>query len=136
MSLVRDGVFDPRVVEHALGYRVRRSERPSLLPLTLPPPPQGITQKNYALLSDRITKATLPEGLRSLFAAFGSESSLAQQVDQIRMPVYGMLLVALMLADRGGMRSRAVSRRSSATGNVAAIPVVDDWWIGVMAQMA
>ena len=45
----------------------------------------------------------LPEVLRSLFATFGSESSLAQQVDQIRMPVYGLLLVVLMLARPQGL---------------------------------
>ncbi|QRN98626.1 branched-chain amino acid ABC transporter permease [Archangium violaceum] len=45
----------------------------------------------------------LPEGLRSAFTAFGAEGSLAQKVDQIRMPVYGMLLVALMLARPQGL---------------------------------
>jgi branched-chain amino acid transport system permease protein len=45
----------------------------------------------------------LPEGMRSLFALVGSESNLAQQVDQIRMPVYGLLLVVLMLARPQGL---------------------------------
>ncbi len=45
----------------------------------------------------------LPEGLRSAFTAFGSGSNLAQQVDQIRMPVYGMLLVVLMLSRPQGL---------------------------------
>ena len=45
----------------------------------------------------------LPEGLRSAFTTFGSGSNLAQQVDQIRMPVYGMLLVVLMLARPQGL---------------------------------
>ncbi|OJT19602.1 branched-chain amino acid ABC transporter permease [Archangium sp. Cb G35] len=45
----------------------------------------------------------LPEALRSAFAAFGSESNLAQQVDQIRMPVYGLLLVVLMLSRPQGL---------------------------------
>ncbi|HEX8819352.1 MAG TPA: branched-chain amino acid ABC transporter permease [Archangium sp.] len=45
----------------------------------------------------------LPEGLRSLFTAFGSEGSMAQKVDQIRMPVYGLLLVALMLSRPQGL---------------------------------
>src|SRR6266850_374463 len=38
----------------------------------------------------------LPEGLRTVFTKVGGgDASLAQKVDQIRMPVYGMLLVAL-----------------------------------------
>src|SRR5204863_7955962 len=39
----------------------------------------------------------LPEAMRSLFQWLGVGGSLAQKVDQIRMPVYGMLLVVLML---------------------------------------
>ncbi len=45
----------------------------------------------------------LPEGLRSAFTTFGAGSNLAQQVDQIRMPVYGMLLVVLMLSRPQGL---------------------------------
>ncbi|XXF77370.1 branched-chain amino acid ABC transporter permease [Myxococcaceae bacterium GXIMD 01537] len=45
----------------------------------------------------------LPEGLRSLFTALGAEGSLAQRVDQIRMPVYGLLLVVLMLSRPQGL---------------------------------
>ena len=46
----------------------------------------------------------LPEVMRSAFTAGASEgSSLAQKVDQIRMPVYGVLLVVLMLARPQGM---------------------------------
>jgi len=45
----------------------------------------------------------LPEALRSAFAAMGAEGSLAQKVDQIRMPVYGLLLVALMLLRPQGL---------------------------------
>jgi branched-chain amino acid transport system permease protein len=45
----------------------------------------------------------LPEGLRSAFTALGTEGSLAQKVDQIRMPVYGLLLVALMLSRPQGL---------------------------------
>ncbi|WP_043430606.1 branched-chain amino acid ABC transporter permease [Cystobacter fuscus] len=45
----------------------------------------------------------LPEVMRSVFSLVGSESTLAQQVDQIRMPVYGLLLVALMLARPQGL---------------------------------
>ena len=46
----------------------------------------------------------LPEGLRSLFTKLGGENaSLAQKVDQIRMPVYGVLLVILMLSRPQGL---------------------------------
>jgi branched-chain amino acid transport system permease protein len=45
----------------------------------------------------------LPEGMRSAFTAWGAEGSLAQKVDQIRMPVYGMMLVVLMLARPQGL---------------------------------
>nr|AYM53326.1 branched chain amino acid ABC transporter permease [Cystobacter fuscus] len=45
----------------------------------------------------------LPEGMRSLFGLLGTESTLSQQVDQIRMPVYGMLLVVLMLSRPQGL---------------------------------
>jgi branched-chain amino acid transport system permease protein len=45
----------------------------------------------------------LPEAMRSLFTALGAEGSLAQRVDQIRMPVYGLLLVALMLLRPQGL---------------------------------
>lgn len=46
----------------------------------------------------------LPEGLRSLFTALGGEdASLAQKVDQIRMPIYGLLLVVLMLLRPQGL---------------------------------
>jgi branched-chain amino acid transport system permease protein len=48
----------------------------------------------------------LPEVLRSLFIQIGGlegGASLAQKVDQIRMPVYGILLVILMLARPQGL---------------------------------
>jgi branched-chain amino acid transport system permease protein len=45
----------------------------------------------------------LPEGLRSLFGGLGTESDLSQKVDQIRMPVYGLLLVVLMLSRPQGL---------------------------------
>ncbi len=46
----------------------------------------------------------LPEGMRSLFQAIGGENqSLAQKVDQIRMPIYGMLLVVIMLTRPQGI---------------------------------
>lgn len=45
----------------------------------------------------------LPEGMRSLFTMVGAEGSLAQKVDQIRMPIYGLLLVVLMLSRPQGL---------------------------------
>ncbi|RPH67022.1 MAG: branched-chain amino acid ABC transporter permease [Myxococcaceae bacterium] len=48
----------------------------------------------------------LPEALRTLFlqlGGLGAGVSLAQKVDQIRMPVYGILLVVLMLVRPQGL---------------------------------
>jgi branched-chain amino acid transport system permease protein len=45
----------------------------------------------------------LPEALRTLFLNVGAGASLAQKVDQIRMPVYGILLVILMLVRPQGL---------------------------------
>jgi branched-chain amino acid transport system permease protein len=45
----------------------------------------------------------LPEGLRSLFVSGAADASLAQRIDQVRMPIYGALLVALMLLRPEGM---------------------------------
>ena len=45
----------------------------------------------------------LPEALRTLFLNIGADASLAQKVDQIRMPIYGILLVILMLVRPQGL---------------------------------
>ena len=45
----------------------------------------------------------LPEALRTLFTSGAGDTLLAQKVDQIRMPVYGVLLVVLMLARPQGI---------------------------------
>ncbi len=46
----------------------------------------------------------LPEGLRTLFLQLGGgDASLAQKVDQIRMPIYGALLVVIMLTRSQGI---------------------------------
>lgn len=46
----------------------------------------------------------LPEGMRSVFLSLGSgDQSLAQKVDQIRMPIYGLLLVLIMLTRPQGI---------------------------------
>jgi branched-chain amino acid transport system permease protein len=63
----------------------------------------GLGSTTGAILS-AIALTLLPEGLRSLFTRLGGDdSSLAQKVDQIRMPIYGLLLVVLMLARPQGM---------------------------------
>jgi branched-chain amino acid transport system permease protein len=46
----------------------------------------------------------LPEGMRSLFTTLGGgDPSLAQKVDQVRMPIYGVLLVLIMLTRPQGI---------------------------------
>jgi branched-chain amino acid transport system permease protein len=46
----------------------------------------------------------LPEGLRTLFLQIGGgDASLASKVDQIRMPIYGALLVVIMLTRSQGI---------------------------------
>lgn len=46
----------------------------------------------------------LPEGMRSLFGAIsGGDGGMAQKADQVRMPIYGLLLVVLMLARPQGL---------------------------------
>ncbi len=45
----------------------------------------------------------LPEALRSAFVAMGVSGELAQRVDQARMPVYGILLVLIMLLRPQGL---------------------------------
>lgn len=44
----------------------------------------------------------LPEGMRTLFGHIGG-GNLAQKVDQLRMPIYGLLLIVLMLARPQGL---------------------------------
>jgi len=46
----------------------------------------------------------LPEALRSTFTALsGGQAGIAQKIDQIRMPIYGLLLVLLMLVRPQGL---------------------------------
>jgi branched-chain amino acid transport system permease protein len=45
----------------------------------------------------------LPEALRSLFVALGASGELAQKVDQARMPLYGALLILMMLLRPQGL---------------------------------
>jgi branched-chain amino acid transport system permease protein len=50
-----------------------------------------------------IVLTLLPEGLRTAFAAAGASPSLASTVDQIRKPIYGVLLVIIMLSRPQGI---------------------------------
>lgn len=50
-----------------------------------------------------IVLTLLPEALRTLFTSGAGQSELAQRIDQIRMPIYGVLLVLLMLARPQGI---------------------------------
>jgi branched-chain amino acid transport system permease protein len=45
----------------------------------------------------------LPEGMRSFFQTVVGDGALAQKVEQIRMPIYGLLLVAIMLLRPQGL---------------------------------
>jgi branched-chain amino acid transport system permease protein len=45
----------------------------------------------------------LPEALRSLFLQITGDGSMAQKVEQIRMPIYGLLLVVIMLVRPQGL---------------------------------
>jgi branched-chain amino acid transport system permease protein len=45
----------------------------------------------------------LPEALRSTFTALSGDGALAQEVDRIRMPIYGILLIVFMLVRPQGM---------------------------------
>ncbi len=50
-----------------------------------------------------VTLTLLPEALRSIFLAAGASGDVAQKVDQARMPIYGLLLVAIMLLRPQGL---------------------------------
>jgi branched-chain amino acid transport system permease protein len=45
----------------------------------------------------------LPEALRSFFLELTGDGALAQKVEQIRMPIYGLLLVVIMLVRPQGL---------------------------------
>ena len=63
----------------------------------------GLGSTTGAILA-AIVLTLLPEAMRSGFVALsGGQASLAQKVDQIRMPIYGILLVLLMLLRPQGL---------------------------------
>jgi branched-chain amino acid transport system permease protein len=74
----------------------------------------------------------LPEGLRSFFLAVTGDGALAQKVEQIRMPIYGLLLVAIMLLrpqglfgtrelwEMGPFKKKRPSSSSSSTSSTSA----------------
>ncbi|MGV3624788.1 MAG: branched-chain amino acid ABC transporter permease [Archangium sp.] len=46
----------------------------------------------------------LPEGMRAMFLAFGGDNaSLSQSIDQLRKPIFGLLLVVMMLTRPRGL---------------------------------
>ncbi|PZR07002.1 MAG: branched-chain amino acid ABC transporter permease [Archangium gephyra] len=46
----------------------------------------------------------LPEGMRAMFLAFGGDNaSLSQSIDQLRKPIFGLLLVVMMLTRPQGL---------------------------------
>ncbi len=58
-------------------------------------------------VSAAIFLTLLPEGLRTLFRSVGPEDgSWADKVDQVRMPIYGLLLVVIMLTRPQGIFGR------------------------------
>ncbi len=63
----------------------------------------GLGSTTGAILA-AIVLTLLPEAMRTAFVALsGGQASLAQKVDQIRMPIYGILLVLLMLLRPQGL---------------------------------
>jgi branched-chain amino acid transport system permease protein len=63
----------------------------------------GLGSTSGALLA-AVFLTLLPEGLRTIFQDLGGgDQSLAQKADQIRMPIYGILLVVLMLTRPQGL---------------------------------
>lgn len=62
----------------------------------------GLGSTTGAIISS-VLLTLLPEGLRSAFTAISGNAEMAQRVDQIRMPIYGLLLVILMLARPQGL---------------------------------
>jgi branched-chain amino acid transport system permease protein len=63
----------------------------------------GLGSTTGALIA-AVALSLLPEAMRTLFLQFGGgDASLAQKVDQIRMPIYGVLLVVMMLVRPQGL---------------------------------
>src|SRR5439155_23531079 len=63
----------------------------------------GLGSSTGAVLA-AVVLTLLPEGLRTLFTQLGgADSSLASMVDQIRKPIYGVLLVIIMLSRPQGI---------------------------------
>ncbi|KAH9854900.1 hypothetical protein C2E23DRAFT_816063 [Lenzites betulinus] len=96
MTLVREGTFEPEVMEHVLTY-------------------PGTTASNYAELAGRLAKARLPEGLRSYGMPFGPCEAVHPDIDSCvtvqfahfwevfrwMLPIYGALhFIPMMLFRR------------------------------------
>jgi len=61
----------------------------------------GLGSTTGAILA-AIFLTLLPEGMRTLFGHMGG-GAMAQKVDQLRMPIYGLLLIGMMLARPQGL---------------------------------
>lgn len=62
----------------------------------------GLGSTTGAILA-AVVLTLLPEALRSLFLEITGDGSMAQKVEQIRMPIYGALLVVLMIVRPQGL---------------------------------
>jgi branched-chain amino acid transport system permease protein len=63
----------------------------------------GLGSTTGAVLT-AVVLTLLPEAMRSLFLQFGGgDASMASKVDQVRMPIYGVLLVVMMLVRPQGL---------------------------------
>ena len=137
-SLVREGWFEPSDLEHVLGYKVRLTLRHLPRNPAEDPKQQRITPGNYAILADRVTKARLPEGLRSygnpvvpcaavhpdIDSCFTVQVLHFWEVFRWMLPIYGALhFVPMMLFRRDKfMRSpaRMLLRAAWGTGRSSA----------------
>ncbi|OJT15479.1 hypothetical protein TRAPUB_7350 [Trametes pubescens] len=102
MSLVREGTFDPQVMEHVLTY-------------------PGITAKNHSHILDLLAGAKLPEGLRTYGPPYGPCAAVHPDIDSCLMvqvahfwevfrwmlPIYGALhFIPMMLFRRNTFMKR------------------------------
>jgi branched-chain amino acid transport system permease protein len=63
----------------------------------------GLGSTTGAVLA-AVALTLLPEGMRALFIAVGGDNaSLAQSIDQLRKPIFGLLLVVMMLTRPQGL---------------------------------
>ncbi|KAL1940045.1 hypothetical protein VTO73DRAFT_9380 [Trametes versicolor] len=102
MSLVREGTFDPQVMEHVLTY-------------------PGITAKNHSRILELLAGAKLPEGLRTYGPPYGPCAAVHPDIDSCltvqvlhfwevfrwMLPIYGALhFIPMMLFRRNTFMKR------------------------------